>query len=493
MNTPPETDVVLVGAGVMSATLAALLLELQPDLRIQIFESLPDIAAESSNVWNNAGTGHAALCELNYTPETGDGTIDTSKALKINEAYAISEQFWAYLVQKQRLQSPNHFINRVPHLSFVWGLENVDYLRRRFEALRGHHLFRGMQFSTEPGQLREWMPLVMQDRPVTQRLAATLMTGGTDIDFGALSRSLMASAQQRSGVKIFLQHRVCGLKREGSGWRVQVQDRKSGESRSVSTRFIFLGAGGGALPLLQKSGIPEGRTYGGFPVSGLWLRCNRPALIEKHFAKVYGKASVGAPPMSVPHLDTRIIQGQKALLFGPYAGFSTRFLKTGSLFDLPCSIRPGNLWPMLSAGAQNVELTKYLIGQVLQTPIQRLAALRDFLPEARLEDWDLEIAGQRVQVIKADPKGGGILQFGTEVICSRDGSLASLLGASPGASSAVAIMVDIVERCFPAQVKTPAWQARLREIIPSYGQSLASDPILAERLKTWTSETLGLS
>jgi malate dehydrogenase (quinone) len=269
-----------------------------------------------------------------------------------------------------------------------------------------------------------------------------------------------------------------------------VKDRASGRKQRLSAKFVFLGAGGGALPLLQKSGIPEGRGFGGFPVSGLWLRCDVPALASRHDAKVYGKASVGTPPMSVPHLDARVIDGKRALLFGPYAGFSTKFLKHGSLADLFLAVKPDNIGPLLAVGRDNIDLTKYLVRQVMLTPRQRFESLEEYFPNAQQGEWSLAVAGQRVQVIMPDEKKGGVLQFGTEVVTSADGSLAAVLGASPGASTAVSIMLDVLGRCFEAEL--PGWTPRLRELIPSYGRSIADDPELCREVRTETAAALGI-
>jgi malate dehydrogenase (quinone) len=488
-----KTDVVLVGAGIMSATLGMLLKELQPDLTIEIFETLDGVALESSDAWNNAGTGHAALCELNYSPQHRNGSVDCSKAFFINESFQISLQFWAYLVEQGLLKLPQNFIRSIPHMSFVRGKEDVDFLRKRFEGLKKNHLFRGMEFSDDFEKLTDWMPLVMRGRDASEEVAATRVADGTDVNFGALTRSLFCYLRDQKGVSLHLRHDVCNLQRDSeSGWQIEVRDKVNNAKRLVHAKFVFLGAGGGALPLLQKSNIPEGKGFGGFPVSGQWLRCTNPELIEQHHAKVYGKASVGAPPMSVPHLDTRMIDGKKGLLFGPFAGFTTKYLKNGSWFDFPMAIQPNNLVPMTAAGLQNIPLTTYLIGQVLQSPKDRLAALREFLPEARLEDWKLETAGQRVQIIKKDPKRVGVLQFGTEIICARDGSLSALLGASPGASTSVAIMLELLSDCFPEKLESYTWKKKLKTMIPSYGQSLVQDSDLHSRVKDWTHEVLGL-
>ncbi len=486
-------DVVLIGAGIMSATLGMLLKELQPELTISIYERLDVAAAESSDAWNNAGTGHSAFCELNYTPQKPDGSVDIKKAVNIAEQFEVSRQFWAYLVENNIISSPQEFIQSIPHMSFVWGEENVDYLKKRYKALQQCHLFKSMTYSEDKQQLKAWMPLVMEGRDPEQKVAATYMNMGTDVNFGALSRALFRHLESLEGVNMYFNHDVRDLKKADDGsWIIKVKNRDTREKNTVKTQFVFIGAGGGSLPLLEKSDIPEGKGFGGFPVSGQWLRCTNPEIIERHQAKVYGKASVGAPPMSVPHLDTRMIDGQKALLFGPYAGFSTKFLKNGSIFDLPLSIKANNIHPMVSAGLDNIPLTKYLIAQVRQKPEDRLDALREYFPEAKMEDWELEIAGQRVQVIKKDPEHGGILEFGTEVVSAADGSIAALLGASPGASTAVSIMLNLLKRCFKEEIETEAWQIKLKKMIPSYGQSLLNNPALCDELRQWTNEVLEL-
>jgi malate dehydrogenase (quinone) len=487
-----ETDVLLIGAGIMSATLGVLLKQLEPSWTIEIVERLDSAAQESSDAWNNAGTGHAAFCELNYTPEREDGSVDVSKAVKICASFEESRQFWSSLVEKNIINPPSSFIRPIPHMSFVWGEKNVSFLRRRYETLTRCHLFEGMQFTTDPQTIQEWAPLVIEGRTLNEPVAATRMDLGTDVNFGALTRCLIECLKTGNNTQIHYTHEVRRLKRRGGRWEVRVKNSTTGESRTIRAKFVFIGAGGGSLPILLKSGIPEGKGYGGFPVSGQWLRCTNEKVIAQHEAKVYGTAAVGSPPMSVPHLDTRWIKGKRELLFGPYAGFTTRFLKTGSLLDLFNSIKFSNIKAMLSAGARNISLTKYLIDQVRLTPEARLDALKEYYPGAQSEDWDLAIAGYRVQVIKKDEKEGGVLEFGTEVVSAADGSLAALLGASPGASTAVTIMLGLLQKCFPQQASSEEWQQKLATLIPSFGKNLTQDAVLVRQVREWTGKVLNL-
>ncbi|WP_416150782.1 malate:quinone oxidoreductase [Salipaludibacillus sp. HK11] len=487
-----KTDVILIGAGIMSATLGTLLKELVPEIKITVYENLPSAGEESSNEWNNAGTGHAALCELNYTNEKPDGSIDISKAIKINEQFQVSMQFWSYLVNNNLIKNPEDFITTLPHMSMVQGEDNVTFLKKRFKALSKNPLFKGMDFSDDPEKLLEWLPLIMQERSSDKPIAATKADAGTDVNFGALTRMLFDHLKTKN-VDIKYKHSVDNIKRTSDGaWDLKVKNHESGSVEQHSANFVFIGAGGGSLHLLQKSGIPEGKQIGGFPVSGYFMVCNNPDVVAQHHAKVYGKAKVGAPPMSVPHLDTRYIDNEKSLLFGPFAGFSPKFLKSGSMFDLLNSIKPNNVLTMMAAGAKEMSLTKYLIQQVMLSKEQRMEELREFIPNAKTDDWDLVVAGQRVQVIKDTEAGGkGTLQFGTEVVSAADGSIAALLGASPGASSAVHVMLEVITRCFPEQLEE--WEPKIKEMIPSYGVSLMENPKLLEEIHTTTAQALGLT
>ncbi|KZR58046.1 malate:quinone oxidoreductase [Pseudobacillus badius] len=491
-NRETKTDVILIGAGIMSATLGTLLKELAPDWNITVFEKLADAGEESSNEWNNAGTGHAALCELNYTSEKPDGSVDITKAIKVNEQFQVSMQFWSYLVKSQLINNPQEFIMPLPHVSMVQGEENVAFLKRRFEEMSKNPLFKGMEFSDDADKLKEWIPLIMQDRPAAEAIAATKIDTGTDVNFGALTRMLFDHLKTKN-VEVNYNHSVESLKRTKDGlWEVKVHDVDGCKMKYETAKFVFLGAGGGSLELLQKSGIPEGKHIGGFPISGLFMVCKNQEVVEQHHAKVYGKAKVGAPPMSVPHLDTRYIDNKKSLLFGPFAGFSPKFLKTGSNMDLIASVKPHNITTLLAAGVKEMALTKYLIQQLMLSKEQRMQELREFIPNAKSEDWDMVVAGQRVQVIKDTEAGGkGTLQFGTEVVSASDGSIAALLGASPGASTAVHVMLEVLQRCFPQHMGE--WEAKIKEMIPSYGMSLMQNPELLEEVHASTAQTLGLS
>jgi malate dehydrogenase (quinone) len=488
---PEVPDIVLIGAGIMSATLGTMLKELDSSLTITMLETLDDCAQESSQAWNNAGTGHAANCELNYTPQRPDGSVDISKALEVNTEFDLSRQLWSYLVSKGAIPDPRVFIHPCPHMSFVWGKDNVDFLHARFKEMSAHHCYHGMEYAEDRTQIAKWAPLIIEGRDESEPISATRIITGTDVDYGALTHLLVAHLSAQPGFSVHYKHRVDALERDGAGrWRIQVEDVERGEMRPISARFVFIGAGGGALELLQKSRIPEGHGYGGFPVSGIWLRCDISAVSERHHVKVYGKAAHGSPPMSVPHLDTRIIGGKKSLLFGPYAGFSTRFLKHGSLTDLFRSIEPDNILPILAVARDDIGLTEYLIGQVMQSSRHQFAVLQQFYPTARRHDWKEAVAGQRVQIIKPDKAHTGVLEFGTELVAAEDRSLVALLGASPGASTAASIAIGVLQKCFADQLTASAWLPRLKQIIPTYGINLVQDADACRRTRADTAPIL---
>ena len=492
-----EIDVLLVGGGIMSATLAMLLHQLDANLSISMVEQLHDVALESSGALNNAGTGHAGYCELNYTPQAADGSINITRALEINAAFEVSLQFWSHLVETRALPAPTQFITKTPHLSCVWGEQNIAFLKKRFELLKQHHLFENMQFSDDFLQLKAWMPLMMANRTASEQMAATYVAHGSDVDFGSLTRHMVAHLKSQSNFTLLINTKVKMLDKlknraKDNSWHVKLLNTQTKHAKTINAKFVFLGAGGGALPLLQLADIDESKGYGGFPVSGQWLICNNPDVILQHQVKVYGKAAVGAPPMSVPHLDARTINGKPALLFGPFAGFTTKFLKQGSRFDLAKSINKNNLKAMLGVGKNNLDLTKYLIKETRQTHEQRMGALREFLPQAINQDWQLANAGQRVQIIKNCEENWGKLEFGTEIVAAKDGTLAALLGASPGASVSVQAIITVLERCFSAQLNSADWQQKLKQLVPSYGESLIENAGLLKQVRQRTLNTLKL-
>ncbi|WGY48651.1 malate dehydrogenase (quinone) [Vibrio sp. ABG19] len=486
-------DVLLIGGGIMSATLGTYLQELEPEWNMTMVERLDNVAQESSNGWNNAGTGHSALMELNYTPQMQDGSVDVTKAVKVNEDFQISRQFWAYQVEQQVMHNPASFIRSVNHMSFVWGDTNVNFLRARYAELQKNTLFQSMDYSEDPAQIKAWAPLVMEGRDPNQKVAATRSVLGTDVNYGEITRQLVRSLQSQPNFDLQLQTEVRGLKQNTDGsWTVTVADLANGEQeKQIHAKFVFIGAGGASLPLLQASGIPEADNYGGFPVGGQFLITENQQVVQQHLAKVYGQAEVGAPPMSVPHLDARRIDGKEVILFGPFATFSTKFLKNGSLWDLMSSTTADNLMPMVHVGLDNFNLVTYLIGQVLQDDEDRFAELQKYYPNAKKEDWKLWTAGQRVQIIKKDQEKGGRLQFGTEVVASQDKTLAALLGASPGASTAAPIMLNVLKSVFSERVDG-VWNDKLKQIIPSFGQHLNGNVEATLNELNYTSKVLGL-
>ncbi|GGF86412.1 putative malate:quinone oxidoreductase [Azorhizobium oxalatiphilum] len=487
-------DVLLIGGGVMSATLGVLLHELEPNWTIQMLERLDDVAMESSNGWNNAGTGHSALAELNYTPEDTKGNVQISSAININEQFQISRQFWSHQLDQGVLKNPRSFINSTPHMSFVWGEENMAFLEKRHKALQASPLFAGMEFSTDPKKIAEWVPIMMEGRDPKQGIAATWSQLGTDMNFGEITRQYVSFLKTQPQFALHTNSEVTAMERNSDGsWNVTYADAKSGATTKVNAKFVFVGAGGGALHLLQMSGIPEGEDYAGFPVGGSFLVTENPAIAERHLAKAYGKASTGSPPMSVPHLDTRVLDGKRVILFGPFATFSTKFLKNGSLFDLPASTTLNNVLPMLDVGYEEFDLVKYLAGQLMLSDADRLAALREYFPNAKAEDWRLWQAGQRVQIIKRQSTADGALKLGTEIVSAKDGSIAALLGASPGASTAAPIMLDLVKKVFPDKLASADWQEKMRRIVPSYGTKLNGNPEAVATTWATTAEKLQLA
>ena len=486
-------DVVLIGGGIMSATLGTYLQELEPEWDIHLYERLDQVAQESSNAWNNAGSGHSAFMEMNYTPDAS-GRVEIQRAINVTEQFEVSRQFWAHQVENGILGEPSSFINSVPHIAVVWGDEDVDFLRERYDAMTQNPLYAGMEYSEDRAELAEWMPLVMEGRENDDRpVAATRMQMGSEVNYGAQAREMVEALTRSDNFTLGLSSEVRDLTRnDDDTWQVTIANLESGEETTVDARYVFIGAGGAALPLLQASGIPEAEAYAGFPVGGQFLYTTNPDVVSQHDVKAYGKAGEGSPPMSVPHLDLRNLDGEPALFFGPFATFSSKFLKEGSWTDLFGSMTLDNTWPMVEVGLDNFNLVSYLVGQVLMSDDDRFEALQEYYPNANRDDWELWTAGQRVQIIKNNPERGGVLQFGTEVVTSQDGTMSALLGASPGASTAPSIMLNLLDRVFPTQVASDEWQSTLTEIIPSYGQKLAENAELLSDVRAYTAETLQL-
>lgn len=486
-------DLICVGGGVMSGTLALMMKTLDPKSKIGIYERLDEVGLESSEAWNNSGTGHSAFCELNYTPEKEDGSIDISKAISIFTQFERSKQFWSYLVKKGMIKDPSHFIKSIPHHSWVRGEKDVAFLKKRYEALSKTNMFKSMEFSDKHETLEEWFPLIMKDRDPSEIMAATRMEIGTEVNFGELTEIYFKILKENFDTPINLNSDVRSIHQDKEGvWTVEIKNTKTLDRQSLKAKHIFIGAGGNALPLLQKTGIEEGNGYGGFPVSGEWLICKNRKVIDQYWAKVYSKAGPDAPPMSTPHLDTRYIKGKRELLFGPFAGFSSKFLKTGSYTDLIKSVQCKNIKSLLGAFWHNMDLTGYLIKQVSMGHESRMNELRKFVKNAESEDWELKVAGQRVQIIKADKEAWGALQFGTEVVHNPEGSITALLGASPGASTAVHIMLEVLAHAFPEKMNSSEFKEKLEEMIPYWNKNADVDPEQFKKVQKECSESLKL-
>lgn len=490
-NNEQVVDAVLVGGGIMSATLGTYLSELEPDWQIRMYERLDQVAQESSNGLNNAGTGHSGFMEMNYTSEK-DGKMDISKAVKVAEQFEVAKQFWSYQVKQGVLGEPKSFINPVPHIAFVWG-DNVNFLEKRHAAMVKNPMFYGMKFTENPAEIKQWAPLVMTGRDAAQKVAATRMDVGSDVNYGAITTQLVSNLNKQSNFKLQTSTEVTGISQnDDKTWSISFTNLKTGATDHVKTRFVFIGAGGAAVKLLQMTGLPEAKQYAGFPVGGVFLMTDNPKVTAGHTAKVYGRAELGAPPMSVPHIDTRYIDGKKYVLFGPFATYSNKFLKQGSQLDLLKSTTKSNVLPMTAVGMENLDLVKYLVSQVMMTDADRFNELKKYYPDAKPEDWRMNQGGQRVQIIKKEPGKPASLQFGTEIFASKDGAVTALLGASPGASTSPYIMLSLLEKAFPQQVKGK-WNPKLHEIVTSYQQELSTNPVLLDQVRQDTSKTLGLN
>jgi malate dehydrogenase (quinone) len=483
-----ETDVLVVGSGIMGATLASILKEIEPTLRVDIVEALNTPALESSHAYNNAGTGHAGYCELNYTPLLPNNKIDIQKAIQINAGFEMSLQYWSYLTKKYRLFLPDKFIKRVPHISLVNGDKNIAYLKKRYFALKNNPLFKTIEFSSNFKTIEKWIPLLKSKKSV-KKYAATKVESGTDVDFGEITFQLISILKTKKNFYLRTEHKVLDLNEDEDGsWLAKLNDDKE-----IKSKFVFIASGGNSLKLLQKTKVFEQIGYAGFPISGQWLVCKDPLVVAMHSAKVYGKADIGSPPMSMPHLDLRIINGEKILMFGPFASLTSKFLISGSFFDLISSVKFHNLKTLCIVFLKEWPLLIYLIKQNLKTHKNRMSDLRQFYPDAKSNDWHLEDAGIRVQIMKKTKKDGPKLEFGTEIIYSKQNNLAALLGASPGASISVQSMIHVVEKCLIKKERLSRWKSKIKKMIPSYDLDLEKNPKLLKKIRSTNQKILGIN
>ena len=264
-----DYDAIFVGAGIMSTTLAILLTEIYPDINILILEKLDSAGKESTSAFNNAGTGHAANCELNYTPINNEGEIEFKKALSINNSFEKSLELWASLYEKGKIDCKK-FLRFTPHISFVSGEEDFNFLEKRYQMLSNLNEFKDMEFSSNFSEISSWAPLITKNRNKNIKIAATRVKRGTDIDFGALTNEYLKYLVKNKNVELNYLTEVFDLnKLDNNNWSVHL--KKDGKRRTLVAKYIFLGAGGKSITLLQKSKIPEGKLFGGLPVSGKWL------------------------------------------------------------------------------------------------------------------------------------------------------------------------------------------------------------------------------
>jgi malate dehydrogenase (quinone) len=484
-----QQDITLVGGGIMSLTLAALINEVNPKLKIHLIERLSRCGKESSDALNNAGTGHAGYCELNYTPQNKDGEVTIKRAIETNEMFEVSLQFWAYLDKKYSKFNPKRFIKKTPHISFVWGESNVKFLKKRYRKLIKQPLFKGMEYTDDFKTINDWAPLLIEGRKRTEKIAATRVSHGTDVDFGELTSQLLTILLKNKNFTLTLNADVTSIRPvDNNEWTIQSTNKQTNKKFTYQSSLVFIGAGGMAINLLQKVNIEEASGYAGYPVSGKWLISTNKSIIKKHKAKIYSHVLPKAPPMSIPHLDLRVIGKTEVLLFGPFAGFSFKFLKYGSSLDLIKSIKLNNIKTLFFVMFTNLSLLKYLIKQSLMSNKSRIKQLKRFYPKAKATDWKTYIAGQRVQIIKNCSTYGPKLEFGTEIICTRNKTLGALLGASPGASVATSSMINVLCQLLNGK----AYKSKLQKIIPSYGFDLNKNPLLLKRIRNKVYKQLGL-
>lgn len=480
-------NVIIIGAGIMGTTLATLAKELAPELDVTILERLDHAGAGNSWVFNNAGTGHEANCELNYTP-VDEEVISVEKALKIHAQFNIAKQFWAHLIEKGAIKDPKSFINRTKHCTIV-SEASIEELRLRFKEMSAHHFFENMQFSEDFDEIKSWIPYLMEERPRDQKMAATVIETGTDVNFGALTEQMAAHAVQELGVKIEYGTHVKRVHRSPTGrWLIEAE--QNGSPIQHRADVLFVGAGGGAFPLLKKSHLPFRSRFSGFPVGGRFLQAPiSEEQAEQYRAKTYGKAAVGAPPMSVPHLDLRVAEGQHYLLFGPFASFKPVLEKGRGFFDYLSSMRLHDIPGLLNVALEHFPLVKYLVSETFKGEKSMFEELESFAPGmSRKFNWKAIEAGQRVQIIK-----DGDLQMGTEILVSSDKTYGTLLGASPGASVSPEVMLRCLEQLLPSIFTKDEAQKKKKEIFPEDDlDTLINNPERYREVRDSANKILGI-
>ena len=483
-----DDGITLIGGGIMSLTLGVLINEIYPDYPINLIEKLSDISLESSSALNNAGTGHAGYCELNYTPQEKNGEINISRAININEMFENSLEFWAYLETKYKFFDCKKFLKKTPHISFVKGDKNIIFLKSRYESLKKQPLFKEMEFSDDPKIIHQWAPLLNFKNEKKERYAATRVEHGTDINFGEISIQLLNLLKKNKKFHLYTNSNVEKISVLKDGLiDLKIKNQINKNIIEIKSNRIFIGAGGQSIALLQKMGLKETNGYAGFPISGKWLICNNKEIVKRHNAKVYSQVFDNAPPMSIPHLDLREIDGKQYLLFGPFAGFTFKFLKQGSNLDLPKSIRINNIRSLIIVFLKNFSLLIYLIKQSLMNHASRMKQLRYFYEDAKDSDWKLLDAGKRVQIIKNCPFEGSKLEFGTEIIFSQNKRICALIGASPGAS----ISANAMSKVFIGMFGKNKY-VNLKKIISSYGSNLNSSSMKTKKFRTKIYTKIGL-
>ncbi|WP_404362730.1 malate:quinone oxidoreductase [Marinobacter sp.] len=481
-------NVIIIGAGIMGTTFATLAKEMAPDLDITILERLDGPGEGNSSAFWNAGTGHEANCELNYTP-VDEEVISVEKALKIHAQFNVAKQFWAHLVKKGAVKEPETFINQTRHCTIV-SESAIEELKLRFSEMSAHHFFEQMRYSEDFDEIKSWIPYVMEERPRHEKMAATLVETGTDVNFGALTEQMAEHAVRDLGVSIKYGTHVKRVHRSPTG-RWVIEADTSGEPVQYKADVLFVGAGGGAFPLLKKSHLPFRRRFAGFPVGGRFLQAPVSKEEADHYrAKTYGKAKVGAPPMSVPHLDLRVVNGRHYLLFGPFASFKPRLERGRGFFDYLASIRPHDIPGLLNVALEHFPLVKYLVSETFKGEKSMFEELDSFAPGlSKRFDWKPIQAGQRVQIIK-----DGDLQMGTEILVSSDKTYGTLLGASPGASVSPEVMLRCLEQLLPAIFTKEEARKKKNEIFPEDDlDRLINDPDHYREIRDAVNEQLGIT